>query len=98
MSTWNHAWAEPYLAVVREEGKKPLHVPRQQCLRCRAERNPISGGIAAWGYGTECKDNPTEQRTTEWPKQIDYIKEQLHHLKADGQRVDSHHTGMPARG
>ena len=98
MSTWRHSWGPPYTAIVRlEEGEGVLHVPRQQCLVCRGERNPITGVIAVWGYGNDCKDNPKASEK-DWSEQLDRTGEDLAALEADGQKVDLRHPARSPNG
>ncbi len=93
---WNHKWGTPHTMVVLENGQKPLHTARQRCLRCRATRNPISGGMVIWGHGRDCRDNPDE-KITDWSAHLALVEEDLRHLELDGRRVDRNHTGRTDR-
>lgn len=97
MSTWRHSWGPPYTATVRLEEGGMLHVPRQMCQLCSAERNPITGVMAFWGYGTFCRDNPKASER-EYPEQLDRMAEDLQNLKKDERQVDLRHPARSPNG
>lgn len=66
MSEWKHSWSYPFILVVRfeaSEGEKPERIVTlgQDCLRCNARRNPVSGAFHSWGTNARATcHNPTQ--------------------------------------
>lgn len=89
MSSWRHQWTAPTVSVL--PGKPPLHVPRQVCLSCGAQRNPISGGMVFYGYNRECLDRPNVV-DRDWSSETERVHEQLQGIRADGGNANPYHA------
>lgn len=102
MSEWSHSWAYPFILVVYfegEEGQAPRRIMTlaQECLRCGARRNPVSGGFHSWGTNARAMCHAPKQspealererdRMRNNAKILEHLEGQLKAMRDDGWTV-----------
>lgn len=88
---YNHVWMAPAVTVRFQDGKRPLHVPLQECGRCGTTRNPVTGKIIHFG-DSSCRDNQKGE-TPDWTRQLERVEEQLSAMRDDGLLIDRYYGG-----